>query len=713
MMLTDTILRNRYKILKELGRGGFSVTYLAVDLDLPGNPKCVVKQLKTRNSDNTILQIAKKLFNREAQVLYRLGKGHKQIPEMFAHFEENDEFYLVQEFVDGHDLTKEVKPRHRLSEEKVTQLLEEILEVLVFVHENNVIHRDIKLRNIMRRREDGKIVLIDFGAVKEIKGLTKNQQGDVNSTLIIGTPGYMPDEQANGKPRLCSDVYAVGMLGIQAVTGISPRELPFDPDTGELIWLNSAKVSDKLAEVLTGMVRHHFSARYQTAAEALKALKSPVSLAPSAYKAYEAPPVTLPSKYSKSRPQFLQSLGLIGLMGIGFGLAIFGWNFVQSSSNGNEPALSEVQDTIIKNINPSTTPKATNNSNNSNNNSNPSIFLPFTPKVSSQRKPVFSPFFIPLFNENKIQVTPENPQSKTNQKNQALPTVDSINKPIRKPIRRIIQPVPKTSIVQEENTNSIPELPTPQPPKNLESLPSISPSPSKKVDHPSTSLPSQTDLEDKQDSNSPTSLPSQTDLEDKSKQKATSSSQQNQTPPSPSTPAIENESPSPSPSPTASPIPTPSPIPTTGSVIVPTTKPQETPPEEESNNYFITVPTQVTPIPEAEIQPQFSPQPTPTASPQPFILPEAEITPTPQASVVASPESSEIEPTPQTSPTPPTDSSEIEPTPQTSPTPPPESSGIKPTPQTSVAASPESKIEAKPSPKPIEKPGLSLEGFAI
>ncbi len=172
-MLTDTILRNRYKILKELGRGGFSVTYLAVDMDLPGNPKCVVKQLKTRQSSQTILQIAKKLFNREAQVLYRLGKGHKQIPEMLAHFEENDEFYLVQEFVDGYDLTKEIKLRHRLGEDKVIKLLQEILEVLAFVHENNVIHRDIKLRNIMRRREDGKIVLIDFGAVKEIKGLVK------------------------------------------------------------------------------------------------------------------------------------------------------------------------------------------------------------------------------------------------------------------------------------------------------------------------------------------------------------------------------------------------------------------------------------------------------------------------------------------------------------------------------------------------------------
>ena len=402
-MLTDTILRNRYKILKELGRGGFSVTYLAVDMDLPGNPKCVVKQLKTRHSNNTILQIAKKLFDREAQVLYRLGKGHKQIPEMFAHFEENDEFYLVQEFVDGHDLTKEIKTRHKLSEEKVIKLLQEILEVLSFVHENNVIHRDIKLRNIMRRRDDGKIVLIDFGAVKEIKGLAKNQQGDVNSTLIIGTPGYMPDEQANGKPRLCSDIYAVGMLGIQALTGMSPRELPFNPNNGELIWRDSAKISDRFAEILTGMVRHHFSQRYQTAAEALIALKSPILVAPNTSSAYEAPPVTLPSTVRQPRPLALQTLGLVGLMGVGFGLGVFGWNMFQSSSNGNEPINTTEIPATSQKINPSVKPENFRLS-------PPPTFSPSTKKDGNANYPVLRPFPFGWFvgDTNKKSNTKEN-----------------------------------------------------------------------------------------------------------------------------------------------------------------------------------------------------------------------------------------------------------------------------------------------------------------
>ncbi len=92
----------------------------------------------------------KKLFDREAQFLYRLGKEHPQIPQLFAHFPENGEFYLVQEFVDGHDLTKEIISDSPKSEGEVLKLVKEILEVLAFVHQQNVIHQDIKLQNLMR-----------------------------------------------------------------------------------------------------------------------------------------------------------------------------------------------------------------------------------------------------------------------------------------------------------------------------------------------------------------------------------------------------------------------------------------------------------------------------------------------------------------------------------------------------------------------------------
>ncbi len=273
-MFVGKTLRNRYQILKVLGSGGFGDTYLAQDIDLPGHPTCVVKQLKPKDTSPNVLPIAKSLFEREAEYLYKLGNAHPQIPKLFAHFEENNEFFLVQEFVDGDSLAAEIPIGQRLSESATITLLQEILEVLSFVHQNNVIHRDIKLANLMRRQQDGKIVLIDFGAVKDITALGTDTQGNTGVTVSIGSPGYMPSEQARGKPRLSSDVYAVGMIGIQALTGIAPDSLQEDANTGEILWRDRVDVSNAFAEVLQNMVFYHFSQRYKSAIEALQAIQS-------------------------------------------------------------------------------------------------------------------------------------------------------------------------------------------------------------------------------------------------------------------------------------------------------------------------------------------------------------------------------------------------------------------------------------------------------
>ncbi|WP_414589807.1 protein kinase domain-containing protein [Scytonema sp. PCC 10023] len=278
-MLPGQILRQRYKIIRLLGSGAFGVTYLAEDLDLPDHSLCVVKNLKQMQYPEA-LQAATELFNREAKVLQRLGNECPQIPRLFAYFQENGEFYLVQEFIDGHDLSEEIFPGNRLSEAQVTQLLQEILEVLIFIHDQNIIHRDIKPENLMRRNTDGKIILIDFGVVKQISGLGVNSQGQTNISFIVGTYGYIPSEQSGGNPRLSSDVYALGMLGIYALTGVKPKDLPKDHETLEVIWRDRASVSPRLADVLDKMVRYDFKKRYQTAAEALQALR-PSSLPPS------------------------------------------------------------------------------------------------------------------------------------------------------------------------------------------------------------------------------------------------------------------------------------------------------------------------------------------------------------------------------------------------------------------------------------------------
>jgi len=276
MVPSGTILGHRYQIIEHLGGGGFGHTYLGKDLHLPGKPHCVVKHLQPKDNRLAVLSLARRLFDTEANVLYNLGNQCQQIPTLFAHFEENGQFYLVQEFIEGHDLNTEIVPGNKSSEADVITLLKSILEVLAVAHEhqpNAIIHRDIKPANLMRRRQDGKIILIDFGAVKEINQLIVNVNGNVTTTVAIGTPGYMPREQAKGKPKLCSDVYAVGMIGIQALTGILPHQLPEDPSTKEVIWRDLVpRIDSRLADVLDKMVRDHFSQRYQNAGEALQAL---------------------------------------------------------------------------------------------------------------------------------------------------------------------------------------------------------------------------------------------------------------------------------------------------------------------------------------------------------------------------------------------------------------------------------------------------------
>ncbi|QDL08950.1 serine/threonine protein kinase [Brasilonema octagenarum UFV-E1] len=281
-MVGQTIC-GRYRIIRQIGKGGFGVTFLAEDTQRPGNPQCVVKQFKPQSDDAYTLHHAKRFFDQEAQMLEVLG-NYDQIPRLLAHCEQNQEFYIVQEYIKGQDLNQEVFSGRQLSEPEVIKLLKEILEVLAFVHQQGVIHRDLKPSNIMRRELDGKIVLIDFGAVKQIATQIANAQGHTNFTVAVGTPGYVPSEQAKGKPTLSSDIYAVGVICIQALTGMNsnPRHggLPTDSKTGEIIWRDRAKVSPKLANIIDKMVRDHFSQRYQSADEALQAVRSLSSKSP-------------------------------------------------------------------------------------------------------------------------------------------------------------------------------------------------------------------------------------------------------------------------------------------------------------------------------------------------------------------------------------------------------------------------------------------------
>lgn len=270
---SSKVIGGRYEIIKILGAGGFGETYIAQDKMRPGKPLCVVKQLKPDIHNPKHLELARRLFPREAEALEQLGK-HDQIPQLLAYFEENEEFYLVQEFIDGHSLEDELPHGKQLSEAEVINMLKELLNVLEFVHSNGVIHRDIKPNNIIRRHSDQKLVLIDFGAVKQISTQVLNSEGSTRFTVAIGTQGYAPHEQCSGRPRPNSDIYALGMTAIKALTGVSPTQLIQDAKTGEILWTHKVEISPELAAIVSKMVYYDFNQRYQTTSEIIEDLSN-------------------------------------------------------------------------------------------------------------------------------------------------------------------------------------------------------------------------------------------------------------------------------------------------------------------------------------------------------------------------------------------------------------------------------------------------------
>jgi ABC-type branched-subunit amino acid transport system substrate-binding protein/serine/threonine protein kinase len=278
-VMLGELLGARYKVISVLGSGGFGHTYIAEDTQRPGNPCCVLKHLTFASPNTRVLEHVRRLFQAEAETLEKLGR-HDQIPQLLAYFEENREFYLVQEFVAGTPLGEELDRGIRFSESQVTTMLEDVLGILDYVHGQGVIHRDIKPENLIRRQPDGKFVLIDFGAVKTIGTTIAEATGETSLSVPVYTSGYGASEQCLGRPRFNSDLYSLGMVAIQTLTGMRPSQLPHDYNTSEVIWRDQAQVSDALAAFLDKMVAYHFIHRYQSAMEALQALRPIISASP-------------------------------------------------------------------------------------------------------------------------------------------------------------------------------------------------------------------------------------------------------------------------------------------------------------------------------------------------------------------------------------------------------------------------------------------------
>jgi len=264
------LLRERYRPLQLLGRGGFGRTFLARDEDIPSRPTCVVKQLCFEGQSAAALNKATELFRQEAVRLDDLGQ-HAQIPTLLAHFEQDCLLYLVQEWVEGKTLEQTLETQGCFSEAEIWELLQDLLMVLQYVHERDVIHRDIKPANIIHRQRDRKPVLIDFGVAKLITASALQNTG-----TTVGSLEYMAPEQSRGKALPASDLYSLGVTCIHLLTQVSPLDL-FDIQENRWGWRNalppSNSVSDRLAELLDTLLQGAVSQRYQSAREVLRVVK--------------------------------------------------------------------------------------------------------------------------------------------------------------------------------------------------------------------------------------------------------------------------------------------------------------------------------------------------------------------------------------------------------------------------------------------------------
>ncbi|WP_413166975.1 protein kinase domain-containing protein [Capilliphycus salinus ALCB114379] len=333
----EKLLNNRYRILQSIGSGGFGETFLAEDTQMPSGRRCVIKQLKPSVNRPEIYSLIQEQFRREAAILEQLGEKSDRIPRLYAYFEEEEQFYLVQEWIEGETLTTRIQRLGRLSEAEVKEILLGILPILHRIHKQGLIHRDIKPDNIILRHPSGKPVLIDFGAVKETMGTMLNSQGNPTASILIGTPGFMASEQAVGYPLYSSDLYSLGMTAIYLLTGKTIKEMNIDRETGKILWHeNVPNISRNFAAILDKAIQFYPRDRFSKAEEmyaALQTLPSPIpktepSLPPSTI---IFPKPTASPKNKTSKLQFFHQLKdwqkatLVGVLTgaiLGLGIAI-------------------------------------------------------------------------------------------------------------------------------------------------------------------------------------------------------------------------------------------------------------------------------------------------------------------------------------------------------------------------------------------------------
>lgn len=263
---SNLLLRQRYRPIELIGKGGFGKTFLAIDEDIPSHPRCAVKQFYFRDRDPELCSKALDLFRQESIRLDELGK-HPQIPNLLGCFEQEDRVYIVQEFIEGPTLKQELD-RSTYTEIQIWQLLQDLLPVLQFIHDRRVIHRDIKPENIVRRLSDNKPVLIDFGIAKLL-----TDSAILRPATLIGSQDYLAPEQMRGKVFPASDLYSLGVTCIRMLTQVPPLDM-YDDFREQWCWRDylpkGTSISPQLGQILDKLLQPHLVQRYSFAAEVLQ-----------------------------------------------------------------------------------------------------------------------------------------------------------------------------------------------------------------------------------------------------------------------------------------------------------------------------------------------------------------------------------------------------------------------------------------------------------
>jgi eukaryotic-like serine/threonine-protein kinase len=324
--MLGTILRSHYKIVKVLGIGKSGITYLAIDLDLIDSPLYVVKEIQDGKHHPVLPQLAEKIFEIQGTISHRVGQ-HPQVPALVANFVENGHRYLVREYIDGEFLSRELGGGGTWSQIQVFDFLMDLVGILSFVHSFQYIHQDINPHNIIRRSDDGRFNLIGFGSVKDVENTWHDIADDRHHNL--DNSSYIPYEQEQNISQFNSDIYAVGTIAIQALTGKFP--LDRDPDSYEFKWRDDVNINDKLIKIIDRMVRPDYRNRYQSALEVLADLQS---------FALAQIPV---SKSHLLKPRLIFGAAACTLL-LGFGIAKL------LSASANKPQLSPPKVTVTKTL---------------------------------------------------------------------------------------------------------------------------------------------------------------------------------------------------------------------------------------------------------------------------------------------------------------------------------------------------------------------------